>query len=307
MKKKRKKKFFKCLLYVFIAFLTYQICFNVILEFKLAKNNEDFIKGLLADSNYYTLYEKKNNNFLNKAFNLVFNIEDPLVILEDSFHVDAEITPKMKLMSNKKEKEVSVYIYNTHQKEAYAGEGLKEYNITPGVLMASYLMQAKLGEEDINALVLEDDITEYMNLNNMNYASSYKASRTFVSDAIKENPNLKLILDIHRDSISKDKSTVSLNGKNYAKIVFVVGKEHKNADVNLANVTKLNNMIKSKYPTLTRGVLEKSGKGVNGIYNQDLSDKAMLLEIGGPDNTINEVLNTISLVAPIIGAYINEN
>lgn len=304
--KKRKKKILKCLLYVFIAFLTYEICFNVILEFKLARNNEDFIKYLLADSNYYTLYEKKSNNLFNKIINLVFNINDPLVILEDNFHVNAEITPKMKLMSNKKQKKPEVYIYNTHQKEAYAGKGLKEYNITPGVLMASYLMQAKLGEKDINALVLEDDITEYMNLNNMNYASSYKASRNFVSNAIKANPNLKLILDIHRDSISKDKSTVSINGKSYAKIIFVVGKEHKNANANLANATKLNNMIKAKYPTLTRGVLEKSGKNVNGIYNQDLSDKAMLLEIGGPDNTIDEVLNTINAIAPIIGEYINE-
>lgn len=305
MKKGKKKFCLKLCLYSFIAFLTYQICFNVILEFKLVRSNEDFIKCLLADSNYYTLYEKKTDNFLNKVFNLIFNIDDPLVILEDSFHMNAEVTPKMKLMSNKVEKKPEVFIYNTHQKEAYSGKGLKEYNITPGVLMASYLFQAKLAEIDINTIVLEDDITEYMNLNNMNYASSYKASRVFASNVIKENPDLKLIIDLHRDSISKEKSTVTIDGKNYAKIVFVVGKDHKNASINLEKANKLNNMIKAKYPSLTRGVLEKGGKGVNGIYNQDLSDKVMLIEMGSEGNTIDEVLNTVSVLAPIIKEYVN--
>ena len=301
----KKKKVFKLFLYVFLAYLTYQVCFNVILEFKLVRSNEDFIKALLADSNYYNLYEKKTNNFFNKAFKLVFNVDDPLVILQDSFHVEADNTPKMSLMSNKVEAKPTVYIYNTHQKEAYAGTGLKEYNITPGVLMASYLLQAKLAEKDIKALVLEDDLSEYMNLNNMNHAQSYKASRVFVNNAIKANPDLKLVIDLHRDSLKKEKSTVSIDGKNYANIVFVVGKEHKNAAINLANATKLNDMIKAKYPTLTRGILEKSGENVNGIYNQDLSDKSMLLEVGAQENTIDEVLNTINALAPIIEEYVS--
>ena len=32
----------------------------------------------------------------------------------------------------------------------------------------------------------------------------------------------------------------------------------------------------------------------------------MLLEIGGNYNNINEVMNTIDLITPIIGDYINE-
>jgi len=305
MKKKIKKIVKRFTMYGLLTFLLYQICFNVILEFRLVNNNEEFIKCLLEDSNYYSLYEKKENNILNKIFSSLLGIDDPLVILENSFHLNADISPKMTLVSNKIEKEPEVYIYNTHQKEEYAGEGLKEYNITPGVFMASYLLKAKLAEEDVSAVILENDIIEYMNLNNMNYASSYKASRVFLENALKENPNYKLIIDLHRDSLSKDKSTVTINNKNYAKISFVVGKEHKNASANLANVTQLNNMIKEKYPTLTRGILEKSGENVNGIYNQDLSDKAILIEIGGPENTIDEVLNTISIIVPIMGEYIN--
>jgi len=305
MKNKMKKKLKKLTIYILLTFLIYQICFNVILEFRLVKNNEDFIKCLLQDSNYYDLYEKKENNLLNKVLNSLFGVDDPLVILKNNFHLNADITPKMTLVSNQEKKEAEVYIYNTHQKEAYAGNGLKEYNITPGVLMASYLLQAKLAEQNITAQILENDITEYMNLNNMNYANSYKASRVFLENALKENPNYKLIIDLHRDSLPKDKSTVVIDKKNYAKISFVVGKEHKNANINLDTTTKLNNMIKAKYPTLTRGIIEKSGENVNGIYNQDLSGKVILIEIGGPENTIDEVLNTISVLAPIMEEYIN--
>ena len=64
--------------------------------------------------------------------------------------------------------------------------------------------------------------------------------------------------------------------------------------------------IKNKYPTLTRGVLEKEGKNVNGIYNQDLGSNIMLIEVGGNYNNIEEVMNTIDLIVPIIGDYINE-
>ena len=65
-------------------------------------------------------------------------------------------------------------------------------------------------------------------------------------------------------------------------------------------------MIKAKYPTLTRGIMQKEGPGVNGIYNQDLSSNAILLELGGNENTITEVLNTIEIISTIIKEHVNE-
>ena len=98
----------------------------------------------------------------------------------------------------------------------------------------------------------------------------------------------------------------NIDGVDCAKIMFVVGKEHDNYLKNLENTKRLNDMIKDKYPTLTRGVLEKEGAGVNGIYNQDLGSNIMLIEVGGNYNNISEVANTIDLIIPIIGEYINE-
>ena len=66
------------------------------------------------------------------------------------------------------------------------------------------------------------------------------------------------------------------------------------------------NSLEEKYPGLTRGVLKKEGEYVNGVYNQDLNPNIILLELGGNNNNIDELTNTIDLIIPIIGEYINE-
>lgn len=311
--KKRKFKF-RILGYAFLVFLGYQISFNVIMNIKLAHTNEEFIKGLLADSNYHLLYEKKADNLLNKMFSYIFDINEPVSILENTFHYKANketngyvSNPKKNMQVSKMKTEPLVYIYNTHQSEEYQGKAFEPYNITPGVMMAAYLFQDKLEKLEVNAIVLEDNVIDYMNLNNMKYSQSYKASRKFIEQTIKNTPSLKLIIDLHRDSVSKEKATTIINNKSCAKLSFVIGNEHDNYEQNLELTNKLNNMIKEKYPNLTRGVLIKGGKGNNGIYNQDISPKQTLIEIGSHESTIDEVLNTIELLSPIIEEFVHES
>ena len=152
---------------------------------------------------------------------------------------------------------------------------------------------------------MEDNLIDYMNINNMNHAKSYIASRIFLEETIKNNKNLKLIIDIHRDSLPKEKSTVIINNKSCAKILFVIGEEYETYKNNLDMTNKINEKIKEKYPELTRGIITKGGIGNNGVYNQDLNDKITLMELGADKNTIEEVNNTIDLIGPIIGEYIN--
>ena len=205
---------------------------------------------------------------------------------------------------NKKDEKVGVI--EVHLYRPFSKKYLEDYNITPNVLMAGYLLKDKLDDMGIPTIIEESNITEFLRINNWQYKDSYKASRFYLLDAINKHPSIKLFIDLHRDSLSKEKSTVTINNKNYAKVMFVVGKEHSNYEVNLELANELNNMIKEKYPTLTRGVLGKQGSGVNGIYNQDLNSNVVLIELGGQNNTITEVLNTIEILATIIREYINE-
>ena len=142
-------------------------------------------------------------------------------------------------------------------------------------MMASYMLKEKLNNLGIPTIVEEGNITEFIRLNNWNYDYSYLASRYFIEGALEEYPSLKYFIDLHRDSVKKDYSTTVINGKSYAKVLFVVGLEHENYRYNLELANYINNKIKAKYPTLTRGVLTKQGKNVNGIYNQDISKNSI--------------------------------
>ena len=44
----------------------------------------------------------------------------------------------------------------------------------------------------------------------------------------------------------------------------------------------------------------------NVIFNQDLNPKAMLIELGGVDNTIEELNNTLEVLAKVLKEVLDE-
>ncbi|WP_284035736.1 stage II sporulation protein P [Neobacillus sp. 114] len=132
---------------------------------------------------------------------------------------------------------------------------------------------------------------------------AYVESREIVEAAAANNNQFKYFIDIHRDSLGKETTTKTINGKSYARLYFVVGKENKNYLENLEVAKALNGELEKKYPGISRGVFLKTYKDGNGVYNQDLSNKAMLLEVGGVDNNLNELHNTIDVFAEILADY----
>lgn len=221
-------------------------------------------------------------------------INNPVVLLTYKAKPKLSLAPVMSEIKPVTKK-YKIYIYNTHQKEGYATKG--------NVFTAAHDFKKILDNETLEVVVEEGNITEFLNANNYDYTYSYVASRYFVQSELEKN-QYDLVIDLHRDAISKSASTVTMNGKKYAKILFVVGKEHANYKKNEALANSLNKKIKEKYPLLTRGVLLREGKNVNGIYNQDLGENMILLELGGNYNTYEEVKNTLEIIAPLIGEYV---
>ena len=79
-------------------------------------------------------------------------------------------------------------------------------------------------------------------------------------------------------------------------------------DVSISSAFKeLNDYINKNYPNLSRGIYEKQGKGVNGIYNQDYHKNVLLIEVGGYENTIDEVNNSLKVISDALYNYIQEN
>ena len=50
--------------------------------------------------------------------------------------------------------------------------------------------------------------------------------------------------------------------------------------------------------------MKKTGINVNGIYNQDINNNCILIEVGGVENTIEEVYNTMDAISNILYKYI---
>ena len=171
--------------------------------------------------------------------------------------------------------------------------------------MASYLLKEKLNKNGVSSIVEDTNLAEFLNINNWDHSKSYAASRLLILDKQSKYNTLKYYIDIHRDSVNKSASTATINGKSYAKILFVVGLEHDNYQLNVETASNINSLFNKYYPGLSRGLYKKSGPGVNGIYNQDISGNAMLIEVGGYENTIEEVFNTIDAISTILTKYIN--
>lgn len=302
-KTRKKKKFSKIFILLLLILLIYIL---KIPSIKLDNSYDNIVKYILKsnitnDKGY--MYNKLYSNISGKIFN------DPTFILKSTLNLTENKVEDVKTINLAYSEKTMplVYIYNSHQGETYSYEYLENYNIVPDVLMAANMLKDKLEDLNVPTLVEENDILGYMKKNNLNHAGSYIASRYFLSKVYEEyKDNIKLYIDLHRDAAPHNATYANIDGKDCAKVLFVVGLENPNYKYNLENTNKINNLIKEKYPTLTRGIMQKQGYGVNGVYNQDISKDVILMEVGGNYNNIEEINNTLDLIANIIGEYINE-
>lgn len=282
-------------------------------------SNSEFVRLLLAEGNpNFTVQKKEKKNFLDSFLSLFhIDLANPFQMIKSNYSYqdyadnssdeEEQPTGSEYVEDPYPEKEVTepiVYLYNTHQLEEYKQENQESYNVTPNVMMLSYIVREKLNDKGIPTIVEENDVSAFLQANNWSYASSYKVTRLLMEDAKTKNPTLKYFIDLHRDSVSKSISTATINEKNYAKILFIIGLENPNYQENLTVTTTINNMLEEKYPGITRGIYKKEGKGVNGVYNQDFDKNTILFEVGGPENTIEEVLNTADAISTVLAEYI---
>ena len=265
-------------------------------------SNEDYLNYLLKVG-----FNKQIDSSYIKS-SLLSNITfDNTSVTENNNDDTSQITDKSNTKEVLNSTKPIIYIYSTHDTEGYASSYFNIYNIKPDVKIASYYLQEKLSDLGLNTIVEKRMIKDALNKNNWVYKDSYKASRIYLENTYQNNTSLKYFIDLHRDSSLKSKTTTTIDGKSYARVMFLVGLEHDNYNANLKVATDINNLIKAKYPSLTRGIYKKSGPGVNGIYNQDFNSNCILIELGGQYNTMLEVSNTIDILAKILYDYIGEN
>ena len=205
-------------------------------------------------------------------------------------------------------------ILHTHGTEAYSEDGAIFYEddggelarsedarnnvVAVGKVLADALNEA--GISTLHCTVMHDQAQ---------YKDAYSRAKETVQRYLMEYPSIRLVIDLHRDSILKsDGSLVRpvtvADGKAAAQVRFVVGSSwggeaHDTWERNLSLALKLRASLNEETPRLCRPVYLKSS-----TYNQELAPYSLLLEIGSSGNSLEEAKRAAVTVAKGLGEWI---
>ncbi len=191
-------------------------------------------------------------------------------------------------------KEPVVLILHTHATESYLPSSEGNYHRKgrlntvrdAGDVLAETLDKA--GVPCVHDSTLHDEKSY-----NQAYSRSYETTEAL----LKKYPSIECVIDLHRDAVPGEvtAATVSIGGKKCAKYSYVVSNAVDTYSDNLAFIQKMNATATKKYDGFTGKILERGYR-----YNQNLSSKYMLLEIGYNRNDIEEVRNTAECFGKIL-------
>ncbi|WP_434006919.1 stage II sporulation protein P [Paenibacillus konkukensis] len=194
-------------------------------------------------------------------------------------------------------------MYQSHNQESYLPDlpGVKDpdkaYDPKKNVTLVGLRLAQKLEQDGIGAV--HSDINYPATEKNFYYPYSYKYSLKTLQEASAAHPDLKFYFDIHRDSQRRDKTTVTINGKDYAQLYFIIGGKNPDWKENEQFASQIHQALENKYPGLSKGIFAKAAEG-NGVYNQNFSANSVLIEVGGVDNSLEECYRTADLLADAI-------
>ena len=313
--KKKKKHIIKKSLFIMTFLLSIFFTIRLLASISIKDQQDEFLTYLLENQNIYLEDKRQGFSYFHKMMMKLLNIDlaSPLTFLNRDYKgLTSNTVVKLKKSENNKKIETkkenpTIYIYNTHQTEEYKPTSYLEYSVNPNVLMASYILEEQLSKKGHVVLVEEESVSKLRTTLGLNYAGSYKVTRSMMENAKKNNPTLKYYIDLHRDSLTRDKTTLTVDSKSYAKILFIVGLENSNYQENLDFTNKISDLLNQKVKGLSKGIYKKEGPLVNGVYNQDFSNRVILIELGGNENTIDEVYRSLIVLGEVLDEVIKND
>ena len=208
-----------------------------------------------------------------------------------------------------------ILIIHTHSSEAYTPSGADLYEASD---------VSRTEDTNFNIVRVGDELAEILTAAGLHvlhdrgiydypsYTGSYTRSGQAVENYLAENPEIKIVIDVHRDSLGENgviyKTLAEEDGKCSSQVMLVVGTDesglpHNNWRGNLALAMVLQSAVSGAHPTLMRPVML-----VPQRYNQNLAPGALILEVGSDGNTLQEALNAVRLfasaAAPALAALI---
>ena len=181
---------------------------------------------------------------------------------------------------------------------------------------------ARSNDENLNIVRVGTEIADYLEsmgytvihdktIHDDSYSDSYPNSRKTVAKYLEEYPEIQIVIDIHRDSITLDNGTKikplnTINGKKAAQLMIITGAEEGKVEnfpdweYNLCFALQLQKECETLYPGLMRPVLFSQRK-----YNMDMTRFSLLIEMGSEANTLDEACYSGRLLASALGSLMD--
>lgn len=187
-----------------------------------------------------------------------------------------------------------IMVYCTHSSEEY-----KNQSRIPGAHGGVHTVAERLSNS-LNARGLPtiycDTVHDYPD-----WDLSYGSSLASIQKLQQQYPSLEVFIDVHRDSLAN--SVLSTGKGQVARIMLVVGSnarlEHPNWQRNKAFAEQIQQKLEARTSGITRSVNVQ-----NGRYNQQVSTKAILVEMGSTANTVEEACASADLLADALAALL---
>jgi stage II sporulation protein P len=184
-----------------------------------------------------------------------------------------------------------VAVYHSHSDESYLpSDGASSIRDNGGIF--------RVGESFRNDLQGKDIVVQQSKRSHDPHdKKSYQRSRRTAQELLRQNP--AAILDVHRDALDRRFYMANIEGQDLAKVLLVVGRQNPNMQSNKRFAQELKAVADRKYPGLVKGIFFGRGS-----YNQDLSPRALLLEMGTHKNSREEAKRGASLFAEVLADYL---
>ncbi len=270
--------------------------------------NNDVGQQLLQDASSIT-FEGEERDLDNSGIvsNGIVKIQN-----ETKLKVDINEFTNKSLKINLDKKGPKVLIFHTHTTESYIKDLTELTNKDiPNRSTDERYNVVRVGEELAQNLRKKYNIEVIHNgtiHDQPDYNSSYAKSFKTVEQILRSYPSIKVVLDIHRDGAGDGKlrTVTKVGDKNAAQCMFVVGTSayglsHPDWKENLNLAVKIQEKLNSKYPGLTKPIYISKYR-----YNQHLSTGALIIEVGGDGNTLDEAIESTKYLAEAINKVLED-
>ena len=239
---------------------------------------------------------------------LLFHVEDAALVQVSNFSnyvIDVPALLTTQLQWDLKEDGPKVLILHSHATESYTQTGQFSYQPSSAyrtldternMVCVGQALKEALEQRGIN-VIHDTTLHDYPS-----YNDAYIQSRETVQHWLAQYPSIELVIDVHRDAagdsaIKQLSTSTVIEGTETAQLMMVVGSNaggrlHPNWKANFSLAAKLHAQLEKRFPGICRPISFRTER-----FNQELSAGALIIEIGGAGDTLEEALAAVSFLA----------